>query len=409
MGTVNPCGNTVAEFWENLISGKSGIIRLTKFDSPEFDVLKCKIGGEVKNFNPREYGKDRYEIKKIGKMDPFVQFGIAAADEAIRDSGLQCIDGNPDIAVIMGNGMGGLTTYQKEMENMYKLGIDKISPFTIPAAMTNALAAQISIRYNIKGATYTVNSACASSLHAIVCAMKEIQLGEAKVVITGGSEADVVALPYGAFTTMEALIKGDFNDCPTTASRPFDAKRSGFVIGEGAGVLVLEELNHALQRNADIYGELIGYGLSSDAYDITAPTVEGPTMAIQKALANAKMGINDIDYINAHGTSTPLNDKGETEAIKKVFGERAYKIPISSTKSMTGHLLGGAGAIETIACLLSIKEGIIHPTINYENADPECDLDYVPNYARKANVNTAMKIALGFGGHNACIILKKYM
>lgn len=408
MGTVNPCGNTIQEYWGNLINGKSGITRLQKFDGHLFESLHCKIGGEVKNFDPKSYGRNRDEIKKINKMDPFVQFALAASEEAVKDSGLQFLDKNPHMAVIMGNGMGGLTTYQEQMETMYKQGIKYISPFTIPSAMTNAIAAQISIRYTITGPTFSVNSACASSLHAIVCAVKEILLGEAQVVITGGSEADIVGLPYGAFTNMQALVTGDFNECPTTASRPFDKTRSGFVIGEGAGVLILEKLEHALARRAHIYAEIIGYGLTSDANDITAPDVNGPIQAMKKALANASIGSNDVDYINAHGTSTPINDRIETIAIKEVFGKRAYEIPINSTKSMTGHLLGGAGAIETIACVMTIKDGIIHPTINYQNPDPECDLDYVPNESIKTDVRIAMNNALGFGGHNACLILKRY-
>jgi len=367
--------------------------------------------GHAKADKPRENEaktmRNRDEIKKIKRMDPFVQFALAASDEAIKNSGLLLLDENPRIAVIMGNGMGGLTTYQNQMETMIKSGINRVGPFTIPTAMTNAVAAQISIRHKITGPSYTVNSACASSLHAIICACKEIQLGEADVVITGGSEADVVGLPYVAFINMGALVDGDFNDCPETASRPFDKTRCGFVIAEGAGVLVLEEFNHALRRGAHIYGEIIGYGVTSDANDITAPSPNGPIRAMEIALTNADINNEDVDYINAHGTSTPMNDKGETIAIKEVFGEIAYKIPVNSTKSMTGHLLGGAGAIETIACLMTMKDGIIHPTINLMNPDPECDLDYVPNESRKVDVQIVMNNALGFGGHNASIILRK--
>lgn len=408
MGTINPCGNTVQDFWDNLKNGRSGITKLDRFDIPEYDSLKCKIGGEVKNFDPTVYGRNRDDLKKIKRMDPFVQFALAASDEAIKDSGLLLLEKNPNMAVIMGNGMGGLTTYQTQIECITKSGINRIGPFTIPTAMPNAMVAQISIRHRITGPSYSVNSACASSLNAIILACKEIMLGDVDVVITGGSEADIVGMPYVAFINMQALTNGDFNDCPTIASRPFDAKRSGFVIAEGAGVLILEELEHAINRGANIYGEIIGYGMTSDAYDITAPTIDGPVEAIQSALKNAGVGIDEIDYINAHGTSTMLNDKNETTAIKTAFGERAYQIPISSTKSMTGHLLGGAGAIETIACMMTIKEGIIHPTINYENQDPECDLYYVPNKAIEKPVDIVMKNSLGFGGHNVSIILKKY-
>lgn len=401
MGTINPCGNTIHDFWDNLIHGNSGITNISKFDTTDW---KCTIGGEVKNFVPADYGMLPKEAKR---MDPAVQYAIAAAHMAIQDSGIVLsLEHNPTIGSLIGVGIGGFGSLEIASMDMIKNGARTVGPYTIPTIMPNAAAAEISIRHKLHGPSYTINSACASSLHAIINAMIMINSDLAEVIITGGTDALITKLSYAAFSNMGALVT-NYNDEPTKASRPFDATRSGFVMGEGSGILVLEELEHALRRNTKIYAEIIGFGMTSDAESIVQPGKE-MTTAIKNALEYADIQPEEVDYINAHGTSTPLNDRLETQAIKNVLGAHAYKTAISSTKSMTGHLLGAAGAIETIASVLTIQNGIIHPTINYETPDPECDLNYVPNKKKEQNVDVVIKNNLGFGGHNACLILRKY-
>lgn len=401
MGTINPCGNTLQDFWDNLIHGNSGISNVNRFDTTDW---KCTIGGEVKNFVPTNYD---LHPKAAKKMDPAVQYAIAATYMAIQDAGIILSkEHNPQVGSIIGVGIGGFGSLEIASMDMFKNGTRTISPYTIPTIMPNATAAEVSIKYKLHGPSYTVNSACASSLHAIINAMVMIQSDLAKVIITGGTDALITKLSYAAFSNMNALVT-NYNDTPTKASRPFDATRSGFVMGEGSGILVLEDLEHALQRNAKIYAEIIGFGMTSDAESIVQPGKE-MTTAIKNALEYAGIQPEEVDYINAHGTSTPLNDKLETQAIKNVLGNHAYATHISSTKSMTGHLLGAAGAIETIASVLTMENGVIHPTINYDTPDPECDLNYVPNKAIEKHVDIVIKNNLGFGGHNACIVLKRY-
>ena len=398
MGTVNPCGNTIQDFWNNIKNGRSGITETTKFDTTDF---KCKIGGELKNFDPVNYGMS---IKEAKRMDPFTQYAVAASDMAIKDAKLILDNNNERINVIFGVGIGGFKTLENAEDAF--LNHDIVSPLTIPMLMPNAASAEVSIRYKIKGANFTINAACASSGYAITQSIMRIQVGVADVIITGGPEAAIAPLSYMAFTNMKALINNG-NEFPEKACRPFDAKRSGFIMAEGAAVLILESLDHALQRGAPIYAEIIGFGESSDAYHITAPGGDGAYNAMQYALHSADIEPYHVDYINAHGTSTELNDKMESQAIERIFGNN---IAVSSTKSMTGHLLGAAAALETIVCVKSIQEGVIPPTINYEYPDPECgNLDYGTNKAKKTNVNIAMNNSFGFGGHNACIILRKYM
>ena len=403
MGVISPCGNNTETFWQNISNGRSGIKKVTKFDASDF---ACKIGGEVNNLNPEEYGISKKEAKRI---DLFSQYALAAASLAIKDSGLKLKDNNEDIGVIIGTGVGGFNTIEEQENILFQKGAKRVSPFTIPNLMPNAASGEVSIKYGIMGPSLSISSACASGLHSIIYSVMTIKSGIAKIMVTGGSEAAISPLPYAAFSKMGA-ITAEYNESPEKASRPFDAKRSGFVMSEGAGIIVIESLENAVKRNAGIYAEIIGYGMSSDAYHITAPEKDGKgaSLAIANALKSAEVDAKDIDYINAHGTSTPLNDLIETRAIKNVFKDNAYNVPISSSKSMLGHTLGAAGGIETIVCALAIKEGIVPPTINYENPDPECDLDYVPNIARKSNVNIAMNNNLGFGGHNACLVLKKY-
>jgi 3-oxoacyl-[acyl-carrier-protein] synthase II len=406
LGTVSPIGDTIDKFWNSLIEGKSGVKHLTGFDSTHFT---CKIGAEVKDFNPHSY----LSAKEMKRMDRFVQFAVVAAKMAIEDSRMDLDREDLDrIGVLVGSGIGGLHTVEAEHRQYISLGPekgpDRISPFLIPMLIINMASGQISITMGLKGPNSAVGTACATSNHAIGDAFRIIQRGEADAMIAGGSEAAITVMGFGGFCALKALSLR--NDEPEKASRPFDKDRDGFVMGEGSGIVVLEDLEHALSRNAPIYCELIGYGMSGDAYHMTAPDPEGSggVRCMTAALKDAEIKPEDIDYINAHGTSTLYNDKIETLAIKKTFGPHARKLAVSSTKSVMGHLLGAAGGVELIACSLAIKHAIIPPTINYETPDPDCDLDYVPNKARAHKIKIAASNALGFGGHNATLVVKKY-
>lgn len=404
IGVVSPIGNTTEEFWNALIAGVSGADYITRFDTTYFET---KFACEVKNFDPLLY----LNRKEVQRMDPFTQYAIASVHQAIEDAGL-----NPDkvnkerVGVIYGSGIGGMITYHEQQQIVYERGgkPDRISPFFIPMMISDIAAGQIAIRWGFKGPNYATTSACATSSHALANALMLIQRGDADVMIAGGSEAAICPMGLGGFNAMKALSTR--NDDPKTASRPFDKDRNGFVMGEGGGALVLETLEHALNRGARIYAEFAGIGLTDDAFHITqpAPGGEGAVRSMSAALNDAGLLPTDIDYINAHGTSTPFNDKNETEAIKTVFGDYAYKVSISSTKSMHGHLLGAAGAIEAIATILAIVKGIIPPTINYFTPDPDCDLDYTPNKPRERKVRAALSNTFGFGGHNATLAFKAF-
>jgi len=392
----------MATTWENLIAGKSGIDYITLCD-PE--PLEVKIAGEVKGFEPTDY----INRKDARRMDRFAQLAVAAGYQAVQHSGLKIDDSNQDdIGVFVGSGIGGLTTLFEQARILVEKGPDRVSPFLAPMMIADIAAAQISIALGVKGPNFCTTSACSSGSDAIGVAYELIKRGDAQIMIAGGTEAIINPLGMTAFSSLKALSFR--NDAPQKASRPFDAERDGFVISEGAVILILESAEHALNRGANILAEIIGYGATSDSFHVTQPLEngEGAARAIQNALKRAGIQPNEVDYINAHGTSTPLNDAMETKAIKAVFGEYAYKVPISSTKSMTGHLIGCAGAIEPAICIMTILTGIIPPTTNYEYPDPECDLDYVPNVARKAQVTTALTNSFGFGGHNSVLVLRKY-
>ncbi|MBU3941803.1 MAG: beta-ketoacyl-ACP synthase II [Nanoarchaeota archaeon] len=397
LGVISPLGNDINTFWENLVNGVSGVDKITKFDSSSFEV---KIAAEVKDFNP-----EHYKISKIKDLDLFSQYALAATEQALNN--LE-IPSRKKMGVIIGTAIGGLKTTIEQQNILDKKGPNRVNPKTIPKLMSNAASALIAIKYSLEGPNFSVSTACASGANAIGESYLKIKYEEADLMITGGTEAPIVPVGLAAFTNMMAVTK-QYNHEPKKASRPFDLKRSGFVLGEGAGILVLEEEEHALERGAEIYAEIIGYSCNCDAYHLTAPDEngEGAADAMRGALLNANLNPEDIDYINAHGTSTPLNDRIETLAIKKVF-PNAKKIPVSSTKSMTGHLMGAAGGLEAVISILTIKNNIIPPTINYEFKDPECDLDYVPNESRKKDVNIAMSNSFGFGGHNAVLVFKRY-
>ena len=402
IGTINAVGHNVKETWQNLLDGKSGIARITHFDTEDF---ASKIGAEVKNFDATNY----LTKKEIKKIDLYAIYAIIAASEAIADSGFTK-DENYDpykAGCITGAGIGGMLAFEDEVRKLVAKGPKRVSPHFIPKMICNIGAAHIAIKNNLKGINFNCSSACASANHAIGTSFRAIQYGDADIIVTGGSEASVTPLAVAGFANMKALSTR--NDDPQKASRPFDKERDGFVVGEGAGILVLEEYEHAKNRGAKIYAELVGYAATDDSYHVTAPAPDGNAgiVAIQNALSDANIGIKDIDYINAHGTSTPPNDRTETLIIRKVFGEYADSINVNSTKSMTGHCLGGAAAIEAIVCCKSIETGEIHPTINLENPDPDCDLNYTPNTKIKRNVKFALSTSLGFGGHNATIIFKK--
>jgi 3-oxoacyl-[acyl-carrier-protein] synthase II len=406
MGAVTPLGNDVASYWDCLIAGQSGIDRIAAFDPARLD---SKIAGEVRGFDAEAV----MPKKEIRRNDRYVHFAWAASAEALRDAGLEnpiTEDGLAErTGVIIGSGIGGINTMIRDIIEAHDLGIDRIGPFLVTALIPDMGAGYVAIYANARGPNYATVSACSSSNHAIGDATNIIRRGDADVMIAGGAEAGIGEIPVAAFAAMRALSTKR-NDDPQKASRPFDADRDGFVMADGAGVLLLEALEHAKARGARIHAELVGYAATDDASHITlpAPGGRGAAGSMRLALADADLTIEDIDYINAHGTSTGPNDRSETAAIKTVFGERAYAVPVSSTKSMTGHLLGAGGGIEAIACIRAIEEGIIPPTINYEFPDPDCDLDYVPNQARHVPVRTAMSNSFGFGGHNATLIFRRY-
>jgi 3-oxoacyl-[acyl-carrier-protein] synthase II len=402
IGIVSPLGNTRQESWDAVLAGKSGIGPITRFDATNF---KARIAGEVKNFDPTKF----IEKKEIKKMDRFIQYAIAATDEALADSGLKITPENADnIGVIVGAGMGGLDTISINDQTCLQKGPNRVSTFFIPSCIINLAPGQISIRTGAKGPNFSPVSACATGTHSVGEAYHIIKRGEADAIISGGAESTITPVAVAGFSNMTTLSTR--NDAPEKASRPFDAERDGFVMGEGAGILILEELEHAKKRGARIYAEIIGFGMNSDAYHIAAPMPDGSAAAkcMQLALKSAGIQPEDVDYINAHGTSTSANDAMETAGIKLAFGEHARKLMISSTKSMTGHLLGAAGAVETAFTALSLHEQIVPPTINYEYPDPDCDLDYVPNQARKAKVRIGISNSFGFGSTNACVALRRY-
>lgn len=401
MGVLAPNGSTVPQYWDGLRSGTSGIDFITYFDTSDYPV---KIAGELTGFQPLDF----FDRKESRKLDRFTMYGLVAAGEAIKSAEIINAAAPERTGVIIGSGIGGIGTFEEQHRIMVEKGPRRISPFFIPKMIANIAAGHIAIRWGFKGPNHVVVSACASGTDAIGQAFRAIQHGDADVMITGGTEASVSPMAVAGFANMKALSTS--NDIPATASRPFDLNRNGFVIAEGAGILVLEELSHALKRGANILGEIGGYGATDDAFHVTQPAAggAGAAVAMQMALTDADMQPSEVDYINAHGTSTPYNDKNESAAIKAVFGEDAYKLRVSSTKSMTGHSLGASGGLEAIAALLAIQHQLIPPTINLETADPECDLNYVPNSAIKASVNTVISNSLGFGGHNAVLLIKRW-
>ncbi|ABN52166.1 MAG TPA: beta-ketoacyl-[acyl-carrier-protein] synthase II [Hungateiclostridium thermocellum] len=401
LGVVSALGTEIDEFWNAIKEGKCGITMVTKFDASN---MPTKVAAEIKDFDPTKY----IDKKEAKRMDPYCQYAMAASKMAVEMSGLDLdkVDKNK-FGVIVGSGIGGITTFEEQFRVYIEKGPGRVSPFFIPMMISNMAAGQIAMQFGAKGFNECVVTACATSANAIGDAFKVIQRGDADVIITGGSEAPITPLSFAGFCSMKAMTT---TEDPALACRPFDAERNGFVMGEGAAILVLEELEHALKRGANILAEIVGYGVTNDAYHITAPAPEGEGAArcMKMAIDDAGIKPEDIDYINAHGTSTEYNDKFETAAIKTVFGEHARKLAVSSTKSMTGHLLGAAGAIEAIITVLSIKDGFLPPTINYRTPDPECDLDYVPNKGRSADITYALSNSLGFGGHNVTIVFKKF-
>lgn len=402
LGIISPLGIGIKENWQALCEGRSGIGPITRFDTTEYET---KIAGEVKNFDPTSF-LDRKEARK---MDPFIHYALAAGIMAMEDSHLKIDQSNAErVGVLVGAGLGGLTTIEKYHSILLKDGPKKISPFFIPMLIVNLAPGQISIFFGAKGPNSSVVTACATGNHSIGEAYKIIQRGDADAMIAGGAESTITPLAIGGFNAMKALSTR--NEEPQKASRPFEKDRDGFVIAEGAGILILEELSHAVKRNATIHAEIIGYGCNADAYHIAAPSPngEGAARCMEIALNDAGIPCSEVDYVNAHGTSTPLNDLAETIAMKTVFKEQVKKLMVSSTKSMTGHLLGASGGVEAVFTILTIKEGIVPPTINYEVPDPECDLDYVPNVARKAKVRVAMSNSFGFGGTNAALVFKEF-
>ncbi|WP_413365006.1 beta-ketoacyl-ACP synthase II [Lysinibacillus sp. 3P01SB] len=401
IGAVTPLGNTAEETWSAIKEGKSGIGPLTRVDSEKFP---AKVAAEIKDFDIEQY----VERKEARKMDRFTHYALAAALMAHKDSGLEINEENAHrVGVWIGSGIGGMETYEQQFLTFQERGARRVSPFFIPMLIPDMASGQVSIYLGAKGPNSCSVTACASGTNSIGDAFKVIERGDADVMVTGGAEAPIVNMALAGFCANTALST---NPDPSTASRPFDKNRDGFIISEGAGILILEELEHALARGATIYGEVLGYGSTGDAHHITAPAPEGEgaARAMAMALSTADVDPSQVDYINAHGTSTPYNDLFETQAVKSVFGEHAYKLAMSSTKSMTGHLLGAAGGVEAIFTVLALKEGILPPTINLQEPDPECDLDYVPNEARHVDIAYAMSNSLGFGGHNASLLFKKY-
>lgn len=403
LGVVSPVGNGKEKFWNNLLAGKPGVGPITQFDATDFPV---KIAGEVKDFDPVALAGDR---KTVRHMDRYTQFAVAAAKMAVADAKLDMTKENPDMAgTLIGTGIGGIHVMEDTILQIEKRGPGKVNPFAIPMMIANMASGQVSITLGLRGPVLTDVTACASGTNSIGLAARLIKYGDADIMIAGGAEAAVSKAPMAGFAAMKALSS---RDCPPEeASCPFDAGRDGFVLGEGSGVLVLEELEHAKKRGAHIYAELAGYGSNGDAYHITAPRPGGELayLCMEKALKDAHTKPEEVDYINAHGTSTHLNDLNETSAIKALLGKHAYEIPVNSTKSMTGHLLGAAGAIEAVVCALSIENNKVHPTINLKERDPECDLDYVTEGARDVKINVAMSNSFGFGGHNAVIVMRRY-
>ena len=402
LGLICGVGNTTRQVWDALIAGRSGVAPITHFDASQF---ACQIAAEVKGFDPLAY-VERKELKKMGR---FIHLALAATDEAMKQSGLEITaEMAPTVGVHIGSGIGGFDVIEREHSELLKGGPRKISPFFIPAAIVNLAAGHVSIRYNAKGPNEATCTACTTSAHSIGDAFKIIQREAADVMIAGGTEAAITPMGVGGFAAMRALSTR--NDDPERASRPWDQARDGFVVGEGAGILILEELEHARRRRAKILAEIIGYGMSADAYHITQPAEggEGAVRVMQNTLKDAGIEPAAVDYVNAHGTSTPLGDKQESQAVKTTFGEHAYKLCVSSTKSMTGHLLGGAGGLEAGITVMTLVEQMVPPTINLENPDPECDLDYVPNQARKREVNVALTNSFGFGGTNGCLLFRRW-
>ncbi|HEY9322874.1 MAG TPA: beta-ketoacyl-ACP synthase II [Candidatus Methylopumilus sp.] len=399
LGLITPVGIGVKESWANIINGQSGIDKITKFDCSTFP---SQIAGEVKNFDPLTY----IPPKDARRMDTFIQFGIAAGIEAFKDSGIEVNDNNSErIGVSVGSGIGGINLIESTSDVFDEGGVRKVSPFFIPGTIINMISGNLSIMLNLKGPNVSIVTACTTGTHSIGDAARMIEYGDADAMLAGGSEAAITELSVAGFSAAKALSSR--NDDPKTASRPWDKDRDGFVIGEGAGVMVLEEYEHAKRRGAKIYAELSGYGMSADAYHITAPNMDGPSRSIVNALKNANVNTDNVQYINAHGTSTPLGDLNETNAIKATFGDFAKKLVVNSTKSMTGHLLGGAGGIESVFTVLAIHNQISPPTINIFNQDPECDLDYCANEARSMKIDVALKNNFGFGGTNGSLVFKK--
>ncbi len=402
LGAITPLGLDVDTFFQGLLDGKNGISRVESFDTEKFT---CKIGGEIKDFDATNY----MDPKEARRNDRFVHFAFAATKQAVADAGLNMDEEDPDrVGVFIGSGIGGMDTIEKNCIKLIEGGPRKVSPFMIPALISNMASGVVGIELGAMGPNFSIVSACATGAHAIGESLKTLRLGEADVMIAGGSEATITSLSYAGFCSMKAMSTN--NDDPEHASRPFDSNRDGFVMGEGAGIVVLETLEHAKKRGANIHCELVGYGASCDANHITAPHPEGKGLigAMKRALHSAQLNTDDVDYINAHGTSTPYNDKFETMAVKTLFGEKAKTLPMSSTKSMTGHLLGAAGGVESVACVRMLETGKIAPTINYQTPDPDCDMDYVPNEARDAKISVAMSNSLGFGGQNASLVFKAY-
>ncbi len=402
LGAITPLGLNVQQLWQGLLEGRSGGCKISRFDTTDYST---KIAAEVKGFDGRNY----FERKELRHLDVSQQYALAASQEAVKDSGFNSDGFDSERAgAIIGSGIGGIETFAHQYEILLNRGPSRISPYFIPMMISDMAAGLISMKYNLHGANYATVSACASSAHALGNAFRLIQNGEADIMMTGGTEAAIIPIAVAGFCSAKALTTN--NEEPEKASKPFDKNRDGFLIGEGAGILIIEELQYAKKRGAKIYAEIVGYGMSADAYHITAPdpTGRGAVLSMRAALDDAGISPKEVDYINAHGTATPLGDISETSAIKKVFGDYAYKLTINSTKSVIGHLLGASGAVESLVVALSIRDDKIHPTINYQTPDPKCDLDYSPNKVTEKEINIALTNAFGFGGHNATIVLEKY-
>jgi 3-oxoacyl-[acyl-carrier-protein] synthase II len=398
---VTPLGCDLESFWKSILAGKSGIGPVTRFDTSKFD---CKIGGEAKDFTPEAF----MPAKDLRRTDRFAQFAVVATKKAVADAGLEMDKENPDrVGVLIGSGIGGMETIEQQVGVLLEKGPGRVSPFMIPMLIVNMGSGYVSMLLGAKGPNLAVVSACATATHALGEAARAIVHNDADVMIAGGSEAAITPIGFAGFCSMRAMSTR--NEAPQQASRPFDRDRDGFVMGEGAGICILESLEHARRRHARIYAELAGYGITGDAFHMSAPAPEGEgaARAMAMALRHARVPVDQVDYINAHGTSTPVGDKCETQAIKTVFGEHARKLAVSSTKSMTGHLLGAAGGVETAVCALAIRDGVVPPTINYQTPDPDCDLDYVPNQARPMHVRVCVNNSLGFGGHNASLVIRR--